>query len=289
MFCSLRSPVVQGMQMITCKQVIQPVKLQPKMALIEDLNTCTSVVEFKPSPVKKLLWDLDNLTRKRTFEFVAGIGDQRQLPMRMTLSHDHVYDLVQLSIRKRRKFNANAADLPCLEPSVVSSELACTRKPLLALEWEAEQPDEWPADFETSEEDESWYVHPAMTVISDICEMTSKLGHRVPKAAMFLWAQLLQLFSCSKKFLTCEENEEGRGRNEVIREPPQGCYLSTLCRGASEGRTRAVAEKKTKKQVTKKNLKRAHGALIQKSYNSTNRKRAMDFGRFQRACGRRGC
>ena len=281
--------------MTSCQQVIKPIMQQPTHALIGDLNTCKSVVQFEPSPVKKLLWDLNNLTRKRSLELVVGFGDARQLPPRMTLKHDQVYDLVQMSIRKRCKFNslAKTADLLCLETSVVTSEPTRTPKPLLALEWKAEQSVELPLDFDFSQEDdeeENWFALPAMSVITEICEMTSKLGHQVPKAAMFLWAQFMQLLSCSKKYGTCEQTEnDARGRSEVIREPSRGCYLSVCCRMFDEERNRALAEKKIKRQDTKKSLKRAHGAITQKYCNSTNRKRAMDLKRFQRGSGRRGC
>ena len=262
-------------------QGIELIKIQPKHALIDDLSTCKAVVPFEPSPVKKLLWDLESFTRKRSFEFVGGIGDERQLPLRMPLSHDHVYDLVQLSIRKRRKFNSVAeVELPCFDPSVVLSEPARTpvSVPLLALEWKPEQPEG------------NWFVQPAMSVISDICEITSNLGRHVPKAAMFLWTQFLQLLSVSKKYLSRKANEDhARGRTEVVREPTRDCYLTLCGKGFIEERSRAFARKKTKRQDTKKNLKRAHAALTQKYHHNANRKRAMDSGRFQRGCGRRGC
>lgn len=277
LFSSLKSPA--GMRLKSYEPGIEPMKLQPKLALVDDLSTCKAVVPFESSPVKKLLWDLENLTRKRSFEFVGGIGNDRQPPLRMAVSHDHVYDLVQLSIKKRRKFNSVAeVGLSCFDPSVVSSQPTRTPMPLLALEWEAEKPQE------------NWFVQPAMSVISDICEMTSRLKHHVPKAAMFLWTQFLQLLSVSKKYLSRKANEDhARRRSEVVREPTRECYLSLCGKGFSEERSRALARKKTKRQDTKKNLKRANAAMTQKCHHNTNRKRAMGSGRFQRGCGRRGC
>jgi len=285
---SLDLPNVKGMQMIRSEPIIKSVSPQPKHVLVDDL--CTSVVQFQPSPVKRLLWDLDNIKRKRAFEFVAGIdGDSRKLPARMTLREDLVYDLIKVSIRKRRKFNAVAktaesatVDQACLEP-------AYTPKALLALEWRAE-PEEWPAEFQADDSDEvddKWFT------FSDICERTSQLTtqlrHQVPRAAMFLWAQILQLLSCSKKLLSVECSEDQGSRGAVFREPPRGRYLSVCCKDFSEERSRALAEKKTKRQDTKKNLRRAHGALTQKYHDNTNRKRAMDSKRFHRGCGRKGC
>lgn len=254
--------------------------------------------------MEQFLCDLDKVTRKRTFQFVAGIGEQRQLPLCFTLTGDHVYDVIQVSLRKRRKSAIDITNEPSTsqsisssEPpsseSIASSEPASTPKPLLALEWESEQQQEWPADFEAlleDEDEESWFGKPTMSVISDICELTSKLGNRVPKTAMFLWAQFMHLISCSKKFLSCERSEDqGSNPMEALREPPRGCYLSLYCKDFSEERSRAVADKKTKKQDTKRNLKRTHGALIEKYQNNTNRKRAMDSRRFHRGGGRRGC
>lgn len=289
---------MQGIQMISREQVVKPIKLQPSRVFVEDLST--SVVPFEPSPVKKLLWDLDNIKRKRTFEFVAGIdGESGKLPLRMTVSQDHVYDLLKLSVRKRRKFNpvANTAESPeSFVLSRVGLERVHTPRPLLALEWRTEQPDEWTANFPADESDEvedMWFTKPALSAFSDICERTSQLTtqlrHQVPRAAMFLWAQILQLLSCSKKLLSLESTEEQGRRGALFREPPRGCYLSVYCKNFSEERSRALAEKKTKRQDTKKNLRRAHGALTQKYYDNTNRKRAMDSKRFQRGCGRRGC
>lgn len=291
-FCLLRSitlPDVQGIKIGSCEQVVKPVKLQPKHVLVEDLST--SIIQFEPSPVKQLLWDLENIKRKRTFEFVAGIdGDSGKLPLRTTLSQDHVYDLLKLSIRKRRKFNPVASTDESLEPFVASRvglEPAYIPKPLLALEWRTEQP------AELDEDEDRWFSKPTISAISNICErtsqLTSQLRHQVPKAAMFLWAQILQLLSCSKKLLSLENTEEQGRRSALFREPPRGCYLSVCCKDFSEERSRALAEKKTKRQDTKKNLRRAHGALTQKYYDNTNRKRAMDSKRFQRGCGRRGC
>ena len=298
LFYSLKSPVLQEIHLKSCKQAIKANKLQPKHVFVEDLNTCKSLVQFESSPVIKLLQDLDNITRERTFEFVAGIGKERQLPLRMILRHDHVYNLIQMSIRKRRKFNSAfkvTTELPSPEPSVVSSEPMCNPKPLLALEWQPEEPEEWPAGFEAlpedeEEEEERWFAKPAMSLISDICEMTSKLGHGVPKAAMFLWAQFLQLISCSKKFFSCEQSEDGEtNRRDVFLEPPRAGFLRLCCKDFNEERSRAVAVKKIKNQDTKRSLKRAHGALIQRYHHNTNRKRAMDSMRFQRGGGRRGC
>ena len=290
--------------MKTCEQVFTPTKIQDPNLFVENLNTCKSLVKFEPSPVEQFLCDLDKVTRKRTFQFVAGIGEQRQLPLCFTLTGDHVYDVIQVSLRKRRKSAIDITNEPSTsqsisssEPpsseSIASSEPASTPKPLLALEWESEQQQEWPADFEAlleDEDEESWFGKPTMSVISDICELTSKLGNRVPKTAMFLWAQFMHLISCSKKFLSCERSEDqGSNPREVLREPPRGCYLSLYCKDFSEERSRAVADKKTKKQDTKRNLKRTHGALIEKYHNNTNRKRAMDSRRFNRGGGRRGC
>lgn len=282
------------MQMISGEHATKPVNPQPKHVFVNDL--CTSLVQFEPSPMKKLLWDLDNIKRKRTFEFVAGIdGDSGKLPVHMTLSKDHVYDLVKLSIRKRRKFNPVAKTAESLEPAIVD-RAAYTPEPLLALEWHTEQPEEWPAEFQADESDEvddKWFTKPTISAFSDICERTSQLTtqlrHQVPRAAMFLWAQILQLLSCSKKLLSVENSEDQGRRSALFREPPRGCYLSVCCKDFSEERSRALAEKKTKRQDTKKNLRRAHGALTQKYYDNTNRKRAMDSKRFHRGCGRRGC
>lgn len=294
--CSLKLPDAQRMQIICCEQLVKPMKVQPKYSFVEDLST--SVVQFEPSPVKKLLWDLDNIKRKRTFEVVTGVGgDSRELPLRMTLSQEHVYDLLKLSIRKRRKSNPVANTAESLEPLVVNRvEPARTPKPLLTLEWQTEQPEEWPAEFQADEPDEdedNWFTKPAICAFSDLCERTSQLsmqiGHHVPKAAMFLWAQLLQFLSCSKKLLSLEQTEDLGHHRALFREPPRGCYLSVCCKDFSEERGRALAAKKTKRQDTKKNLRRAHGALTQKYYDNTNRKRAMDSKRFQRGCGRRGC
>ena len=47
--------------MISGKQAIKSVGPQLKHVLVDDL--CTSVVQFQPSPVKRLLWDLDNINR----------------------------------------------------------------------------------------------------------------------------------------------------------------------------------------------------------------------------------
>ena len=279
---------------------MKSVILQPKQLFVDDL--CTSVVQFQPSPVKRLLWDLDNIKRKRAFEFVAGIdGDTGKLPARMTLREDHVYDLVKLSIRKRRRFNAVPKTAESLEPAIVDQaclEPAYTPKPLLALEWRTGQPEEWQAEFQAEEsgevDDTQWFTKPAISAFSDICERTSQLTtqlrHQVPRAAMFLWAQILQLLSCSKKLLSVETDSEDQGRRRALfREPPRGRYLSVCCKDFIEERSRVLAEKKTKRQDTKKNLRRAHGALTQKYYENTNRKRAMDSKRFHRGCGRKGC
>ena len=284
--------------MISSEQVIKSVNPQPKHPFVDDL--CTSVVQFEPSPVKMLLWDLDNIKQKRAFEFVAGIdGDSGEPPVRMTLSEDHVYGLVKLSIRKRPKFNAVAKTVESLEPAIVDHtclEPAYTPEPLLALEWRPGQPEEWPAEFQADESDEvddKWFTKSAISAFSDICERTSQLTtqlrHQVPRAAMFLWAQILQLLSCSKKLLSTENSVDQGRRSALFREPPRGCYLSVCCKDFSEEKSRASAEKKTKRQDTKKNLRRAHGALIQKYYDNTNRKRAMDSKRFHRGCGRKGC
>ena len=290
--------------MKTCEHVFTPTKIQDPNLFVEDLNTCKSLVKFEPSPVEQFLCDLDKVTRKRTFQFVAGIGEQRQLPLCLTLTGDHVYDMIQVSLRKRRRSAIDITNEPSISESISSSEPpssesiaspepASTPKPLLALEWQPEPQKEWPADFEAlleDEDEESWFGKPTMSVISDICELTSKLGNRVPKTAMFLWAQFMHLISCSKKFLSCERSEDqGSNPKEVLREPPRGCYLSFYCKDFSEERSRAVADKKTKKQDTKRNLKRTHGALIEKYHNNTNRKRAMDSRRFHRGGGRRGC
>ena len=266
------------MKFKSCKQVIAPVKLQSTHSLIDDLSTCRTVVPFEASPANKLLLDLNNLTQKRHFEFVAEIGDKRQLPLRMTLNNDHVYDLIQVSVRKRHSFNKySKVELPSIESPVVCSEPKSISVPLLALEWEEEQ----------SEED--YYTQPAMSVINDICEMTSRMGHRVPKVAMYLWTQFVQLLSCSKRYLTSHQNDDcARGRTEVLREPTRDCYLRLCYKGLSEENSQAIAEKKTKRKDTKKNLKRANAVTTQKYYHNTNRKRAMDCRRFQRGCGRRG-
>ena len=295
---SLDLPSVQGMQMIRSEPTIKSVNPQPKHVFVDDL--CRSVVQFEPSPVKKLLWDLANIKRKRAFEFVAGIdGDSGKLPVCMTLSDDHVYDLVKLSIRKRRKFNAVAKTTQSQESAIVDQaclEPTHTPEPLLALEWHTGQPEEWPAEFQADESDEvddKWFTRPAISAISDICERTSQLTtqlrHQVPRAAMFLWAQILQLLSCSKNLLSVENSEDQGRRSALFREPPRSCYLSVCCKDFSEERSRALAEKKTKRQDSKKNLRRAHGALTQKYHDSTNRKRAMDSKRFHRGCGRKGC
>ena len=284
--------------MIRSEPTIKSVNSQPKHVFVNDL--CTSVVQFEPSPVKKLLWDLDNIKRKRAFEFVAGIdGDFAKLPVRATLSKDHVYDLVKLSIRKRRKFNAVAKTAESLEPAIADRaclEPAYTPEPLLALEWRTGQSEEWPAEFQVDESDEvndKWFTNPAISAINGICErtsqLTSQLRHQVPRAAMFLWAQILQLLSCSRKLLSVDNSEDQGRRGVLVREPPRGRYLSVCCKHFSEGRSRAMAEKKTKRQDTKKNLRRSHGALTQKYYDNTNRKRAMDSKRFHRGCGRKGC
>ena len=288
--CSLKLPDMQGIQMTGYEPVLEPVKLQPKHVFVEDLST--AVVKYEPSPVKKLLWELDNINRKRTFDFVAEMSsDSSEVPLRMTLNQDHVYDLLKLSIRKKRKFNPVLKTADPLEPFVVSRvvdiEPAHTPKPLLALEWHASEPDE------DDEGEDKWFMKSKLPVFSELCERTSKLssqlGHQIPRAAMFLWAQILQLLSCSKRLLSLEGAEDQGHRNAIFREPPRGCYLSACCKDFSEGRGRASAEKKTKRHDTKRNLKRAHGALTQKYYDNTNRKRAMDSKRFQRACGRRGC
>lgn len=268
------------MKFKSCNQVLEPVKLQSTLSLIDDLNTCRTIVPFEASPGKKLVLDLDNLTQKREFEFVAVIGDcKRQLPLRMTLKKDHVHDLIQVSVRKRLSFNKFAkVELPSIEPPVVCSEPKSISVPLLALEWEEEQ---------TAE---NCFTQPAMAVISDICEMTSRLGQRVPKVAMYLWTQFVQLLSCSKRYLTSHQNDDcARGRTEVFREPTRDSYLTLCGKGLSEEDSRIVAEKKTKRKDTKKNLKRANAVVTQKHYHNTNRKRAMDCRRFQPGCGRRGC
>lgn len=284
--------------MISSKQAIKSVSLQPKHVFVDDV--CTSVVQFQPSPVNRLLWDLDNIKRKQDFNFVAGIGgDSYKLPARMTLSENHVYDLVKLSIRKRRKFNAVAKTAESLERAIADRacpEPAYTPEPLLALEWRTGELEEWQAEIQSDESDEiddKWFRKPAISAISDICErtaqLTTQLRHQVPRAAMFLWAQILQLFSCSKKVLSVEASEDQGRRSALFREPPRGRYLSVCCQDLIEERSRAAAEKKTKRQDTKKNLRRAHGALTQKYYDNTNRKRAMDSKRFHRGCGRKGC
>ena len=284
--------------MISSKQAIKSVSPQPKHVFVDDL--CKSVVQFQPSPVNRLLWDLDNINRKRDFDFVAGIGeDSCKLPACLTLREDHVYDLVKLSIRKRSKFNGVAKTAESLEPAVVESacpEPAYTPEPLLALEWREGGLGEWQANFKSDESEEvdgKWFTKPTISAISDICERTSQLTtqlrHQVPRAAMFLWAHILQLFSCSKKLLSVEASEDQGHRSALFCEPPRGRYLSVCCKDFSEERSRALAEKKTKRQDTKKNLRRAHGALIQKYYDNTNRKRAMDSNRFHRGSGRKGC
>ena len=277
---------------------IKPINLLSKHVFVEDLST--SVVPLEPSPVKKLLWDLDNIKRKRTFEFVAGMErESGNFPLRMTLGQDQLYDLIKLSIRKRRKFHPVANTTESLEPLVVSRESlgpAHTRKPLLALEWRPDQAEEWPAEFQADESDEDedmWCTAPAVPAFSDICErtlqLTTKLRHQVPRAAMFLWGQIMQLLSCSKRLLCLENTEDPGHGNALSREPPRGCYLSVCCKDFTEERSRALAEKKIKRRDTNKNLRRAHGALTQKSYDNTNRKRAMASNRFHRGCGRRGC
>ena len=149
--------------MISSKQAIKSVSPQPKHVFVDDL--CKSVVQFQPSPVNRLLWDLDNINRKRDFDFVAGIGeDSCKLPACLTLREDHVYDLVKLSIRKRSKFNGVAKTAESLEPAVVESacpEPAYTPEPLLALEWREGGLGEWQANFKSDESEEvdgKWFT-----------------------------------------------------------------------------------------------------------------------------------
>lgn len=279
--------------------VLEPVKLQPKHAYPKDL--CTAVVEFEPSPnATKNLWDSEYIKRKRSFDFVAKIrGDSSEVALRMTLDQDHVCDLLKLSIRKRRKYNPVTSTSDLLAANQVDAEPAHTPKPLLAIEWQPERLDPPSAlmqESDPSEDDEGdkWFMRPAVPMFSDLCEKTSqlssRLGHQIPRAAMFLWAQILQLLSCSKKLLSLKTPEEEGFRNVIFREPHQRGYLrSVSCKDYCEERGRASMQKKTKRHDSKKSLKRAHGALTQKYYHNTNRKRAMDSTKFQGACGRRGC
>ena len=306
--CSLKSPDTLGMQMENPEPVLEPVKLQPKQALIENLST--AIVKFEPSPMDKLLWDLQDIKRERSFDFLAKVrSDSCEVPLRMTVTQGNVCD--RLSIRKRRKFNPVISTSDLLAVSQVDSEYAHTPKPLLAIEWQPERSNHESVMQESvenhhesviqendrSEDDEGddkWFMRPALPMFSDLCEKTSqlsaKLGHQIPRAAMFLWAQILQLLSCSKRFLSLKSAMEQVRPNAIIREPPQSRFLRSVSRkDYCEERVRASVEKRTKRHDTKKNLKRTHRALTQKYLNDNNRKRAMDSKRFQGACGRRGC
>lgn len=288
--------------------VLEPVKLQPKQALIENLST--AIVKFEPSPMDKLLWDLQDIKRERSFDFLAKVrSDSCEVPLRMTVTQGNVCD--RLSIRKRRKFNPVISTSDLLAVSQVDSEHAHTPKPLLAIEWQPERSNHESVmqesvenhhesviqESDRSEDDEGddkWFMRPALPMFSDLCEKTSqlsaKLGHQIPRAAMFLWAQILQLLSCSKRLLSLKSAVEQVRPNAIIREPPQSRFLRSVSRkDYCEERVRASVEKRTKRHDTKKNLKRTHRALTQKYLNDNNRKRAMDSKRFQGACGRRGC
>lgn len=306
--CSLKSPDTLGMQMENPEPVLEPVKLQPKQALIENLST--AIVKFEPSPMNKLLWDLQDIKRERRFDFLAKVrSDSCEVPLRTTVTQGNVCD--KLSIRKRRKFNPVISTSDLLAVSQVDSEHAHTPKPLLAIEWQPERSNHESVmqesvenhhesviqesdRFEDDEGDDKWFMRPALPMFSDLCEKTSqlsaKLGHQIPRAAIFLWAQILQLLSCSKRLLSLKSAVEQVRPNAIIREPPQSRFSrSVSCKDYCEERVRASVEKRTKRHDTKKNLKRTHRALTQKYLNDNNRKRAMDSKRFQGACGRRGC
>nr|XP_058945329.1 uncharacterized protein LOC131773365 [Pocillopora verrucosa] len=294
---SLKSPDTLGMQMENPEPVLEPVKLQPKQALIENLST--AIVKFEPSPMNKLLWDLQDIKRERSFDFLAKVrSDSCEVPLRTTVTQGNVCD--RLSIRKRRKFNPVISTSDLLAVSQVDSEHAHTPKPLLAIEWQPERSNHESSVIQESdrseddEGDDKWFMRPALPMFSDLCEKTSqlsaKLGHQIPRAAIFLWAQILQLLSCSKRLLSLKSAVEQVRPNAIIREPPQSRFSrSVSCKDYCEERVRASVEKRTKRHDTKKNLKRTHRALTQKYLNDNNRKRAMDSKRFQGACGRRGC
>ncbi|XP_068671062.1 uncharacterized protein [Montipora foliosa] len=288
---SPRSPVT--IQVGRCTQVIEPMKLHSKHAhwLVDDLNTCKSLVKYDPSPLIQLLSDLKNLNRKQSLELVVRMGDALQEPLCVTVAKDHVCKFV----KNRPKSNSLAKfEVPCADHPVVISEPTRNPVPLLALEWIGQQQDEEPADYEKIQQNGekcNWLAQPAISVISDICEMTSRIGYRVPQVAIFLWAQLLQFLSCSRKYFCRKQEPEvhSNGRTEITGEPKCDCYLTLLSKGFSEDKCRAAAEKKTKRQDTKKNLKRAHAAMVQKHCCNTNRKRAMDCARFRQGNGKRGC
>lgn len=272
-------------------------KLQSKHAhwLLDDLNTCKSVVKYEPSPVKELLCDLQNFTRKRSFDFAAKIGDARQQPVARTVDEGEMCRLIDLSLRKRSKSNSTVKlDLPCVGCPVVVSEPKPSPVPLLALEWVEQQQQQCESqtnDHESQQHDEdsNWLRQPAISMICDICEMTSQIGHRVPKVAVFLWAQFMQLLSRGRKYLCRKQDDDNaRDNTEITREPTRECYFALSCKDFSENKNRAVAEKKTKRHDTKKTMKRAHAAMVQMHSHNTNRKRAMNCAKFRRENGRRG-
>ena len=294
-FCSLKFPV--AIQVESCKQVIEPMKLQTGHAhrLLDDLNTCKSVVKYESSPVKELLCDLQNFTRKRSFDFVAKIGDAQQQPVTLAVDKDEMCRLDDISLRKRSKSNSTIKfELPFVDPPVVVSEPKPSPVPVLALEWvEQQQEDESQTNDHESQqhdEDSNWLQQPPISMICDLCEMTSKIGHRVPKVAVFLWAQFMQFLSRGRKFL-CRKQDDNNALNnhEITREPTRECYIASSSKDFIENKNRAVAEKKTKRHDTKKTLKRAHAAMVQMHSHNTNRKRAMNCAKFRRENGRRCC
>ena len=283
--------------MESCKQVIEPMKLQSGYAhrLLDDLNTCKSIVKYESSPVKELLCDLQNFTRKRSFDFAAKIGDAQQQPVTLTVNKDEMCRLDDISLRKRSKSNSTINfELPFVDPPVVVSEPKPSPVPVLALEWvEQQQEDESQTNDHESQqhdEDSNWLQQPPISMICDLCEMTSKIGHRVPKVAVFLWAQFMQLLSRGRKFL-CRKQDDNNALNnhEITREPTRECYIASSSKDFIENKNRAVAEKKTKRHDTKKTLKRAHAAMVQMHSHNTNRKRAMNCAKFRRENGRRCC
>ena len=294
-FCSLKFPV--AIQVESCKQVIEPMKLQSGHAhrLLDDLNTCKSVVKYESSPVKELLCDLQNFTRKRSFDFAVKIGDAQQEPVTLTVNKDEMCSLDDISLRKRSKSNSIIKfELPFVDPPVVVSEPKPSPVPVLALEWvEQQQEDESQTNDHESQqhdEDSNWLQQPPISMICDLCEMTSKIGHRVPKVAVFLWAQFMQLLSRGRKFL-CRKQDDNNALNnhEITRESTRECYIASSSKDFIENKNRAVAEKKTKRHDTKKTLKRAHAAMVQMHSHNTNRKRAMNCAKFRRENGRRCC
>ena len=218
-------------------------------------------------------------------EAVYGLNGRDSLPVHMALNESHLNKLGWLFIEEKRCcLGLNEMLRPeyalQFETSVVYLAHVQPRKALLALEWEQSRPDV------------KWYSQPVISVFSDFCLRTSQLRQHMPQATLILrvlWTQFLQLLSFGKDLLCCSHAEDQRSHNALQPVTVGKYHVTTHGEEFCDGRNRALREKKTGTQDTKKNLRRAYGAQTQKYFAHRNRRRAMECNRLNRGTGRRGC